>query len=185
MVHKPQIKWLQQRDYISYGLIVIFFKFTSMNKEVQSIIRNLQNTLSGEPWFGRAVYTILEEVDASKVYTRPNNSEHSLIELLFHMITWAGFTLGKLDNKANADLIQSEDLDWREIDPSIHSWTVGLEKFRTIHEKIISILETKEDVFLSEKVEGRKFNYRFMLNGLIQHNIYHLGQVAYVKKMLA
>ncbi len=156
-----------------------------MNKEVQSIIRNLQNTLSGEPWFGRAVYPILEEVDVSKVYTRPNNSEHSLIELLYHMITWAGFTLGKLDTKANADLIQSEDLDWRKINPSIHSWPAGMEKLRKIHEKIILSLETKEDAFLSGIVEGRKFNYRFMLNGLIQHNIYHLGQVAYVKKLLA
>lgn len=156
-----------------------------MNKEVQSIIRNLQNTLSGEPWFGRAVYTILEEVDTSKIYIRPNHSEHSLIELLYHMITWAGFTLGRLDNNADADLIQSEDLDWREINTAIHTWPAGLEKLRKIHEKIISILETKQDSFLSGMVEGRKFNYRFMLNGLIQHNIYHLGQVAYLKKLLA
>jgi uncharacterized damage-inducible protein DinB len=155
-----------------------------MNKEVQSIIRNLQNTLNGEPWFGRPVYTILEEVDISKVYINPGNSGHSLIELLYHMITWAGFTLGKLDKNADADLTQSEDQDWREINSSIHSWTAGLEKFRKIHEKIISILETKEDDFLSGMVESREFNYRFMLNGLIQHNIYHLGQVAYVKKLL-
>ena len=155
-----------------------------MNKEIQSIIRNLQNTLSGEPWFGRAVYPIMEEVDASKVYTKPNGTEHSLIELLYHMITWAGFTLGKLDNNASVNLIQSEDLDWREIDPGVHSWAAGLEKFRKIHEKIISSLETKDDEFLSGMVEGRKFNYRFMLNGLIQHNIYHLGQVAYLNKMI-
>jgi len=162
-----------------------------MNKEVQSIIHNLQNTLNGEPWFGRAVYEILEEVDPSKVYIqpahgdRPDNSGHSLIELLYHMITWAGFTLGKLDNNADADLTQSEDLDWRDINKAVHTWPAGLEKFRKIHEKIISALESKEDAFLSGIVEGRKFNYRFMLNGLIQHNIYHLGQVAYVKKLLA
>ena len=156
-----------------------------MNKEVQSIIRNLQNTLSGDPWFGRAVYPILKEVDESKAYINPGNSGHSLIKLLYHMITWAGFTLGKLDIHADADLTQSEDLDWREINPAIHSWTTGLEKFMKIHEKIISVLETKEDAFLAGMVAGREFNYRFMLNGLIQHNIYHLGQVAYVKKLLA
>jgi hypothetical protein len=33
-------------------------------------------------------------------------------------------------------------------------------------------------------VPTRSFNYRFMLNGLLQHNIYHLGQIAYVKKQL-
>ena len=50
-----------------------------MNKETQSVIRNLQNILNGEPWFGRALFLIMEEVDASKVYTKPNGSEHSLI----------------------------------------------------------------------------------------------------------
>jgi uncharacterized damage-inducible protein DinB len=155
-----------------------------MNKEVQSIIRNLQNTLAGEPWFGRPVFSILEETDVTKIYIKPGNSGHSLIELLYHMITWAGFTLQKLDQNADVKLIQTEDLDWREISPAIHSWPAGLELLKNIHEKIVSILETKEDKFLSEMVNEKEFNYRFMLNGLIQHNIYHLGQIAYVKKFL-
>ena len=59
-----------------------------MNKETQSIIKRLETTLSGEPWFGRAVYAILEEVDGKKATIKPNGTEHSLIELLYHMITW-------------------------------------------------------------------------------------------------
>src|SRR5690242_18976753 len=105
-----------------------------MNKEIQSIIRNFKNTLSGQPWFGRGLYPIMEEVDVSKVYTNPNGTEHSLIELLYHMINWAGFILGKLDNNADADLTQSEDLDWREINTAVHTWASGLEKFRKIQE---------------------------------------------------
>lgn len=160
-----------------------FSNFTRMNQEVQSIIRNLQNTLSGEPWFGRAIYRVMEEVDPSKAFTKPQDSGHSMIELLYHMITWSGFCLKHL-NKATAEEIQAEEeLDWRETDPSYHSWPAGLEEFKRIHESIIAILETKNDTFLSEMVAERNFNYRFMLNGLIQHNIYHLGQIAYVKKL--
>ena len=76
-------------------------------------------------------------------------------------------------------------MDWREIDPAIHNWKKGIEEFKEIHQHIVSILETKNDEFLSEMVKGRKFNFRFMLNGLIQHNIYHLGQIAYLNKLLA
>ncbi len=162
-----------------------FYKFTSRQKEVQSIIRNLQNTLSGEPWFGRAVYPILEEVDGSKVYIRPNNSEHSLIELLYHMITWADFTLKRIENDKINDLSGAAELDWREINPKVHTWKKGLAEFKAIHKKIVMLLKKKDDPFLKEKVDYRKYNFRFLLNGLIQHNIYHLGQVAYVKKLLA
>ncbi len=152
-----------------------------MNKETQSIIRNLQNTLNGEPWFGRALYPIMEEVDASKVYTNPNGSEHSLIELLFHMSTWATFCLLQLTNASSEEMKATESMDWREIDPARHNWENGMEEFKEIHQQIVSILETKNDEFLSEIVKGRNFNCRFMLNGLIQHNIYHLGQIAYLK----
>jgi uncharacterized damage-inducible protein DinB len=155
-----------------------------MNKEVQSIIRNLQNTLSGQPWFGRALYPILEEVDIKKVYIKPGNSEHSLIELLYHMITWADFTLKRIQEDDDMDLGVFEKMDWRVINPKTHSWKKGLAEFKAIHKKIVTLLEKKDDSFLKEKVDYRKYNFRFLLNGLIQHNIYHLGQVAYVKKLL-
>lgn len=154
-----------------------------MNKEIRYIIHNLQTTLSGEPWFGRSVYSILEETDETKVYTRPGNTEHSLIELLYHMITWSDFCLKQLENATSEEIKEVEEKDWREIDPKIHDWKKGMEQLKEIHRQIIFVLETKDDAFLSEIVKERKFNYRFMLNGLIQHNIYHLGQVAYVKKL--
>ena len=156
-----------------------------MNKEIQSIIRNLQNTLNGEPWFGRALYPILEEVDASKVHTKPNGTEHSLIELLYHMITWADFTLKRIQEDDDMDMMIFEKMDWRVINPKIHTWKKGLAEFKAIHKKIITLLEKKDDLFLKEKVDYRKYNFRFLLNGLIQHNIYHLGQIAYIKKLLS
>jgi hypothetical protein len=32
-------------------------------------------------------------------------------------------------------------------------------------------------------VDERKYNFRKLLHGLIQHDIYHLGQIAYIKKI--
>ena len=71
-----------------------------MNKETQSIVNTLNNTLNGQPWFGRAVFEILQEVDEAKVHTKPNGTEHSLIELLWHMNTWAEFTLAGIENRS-------------------------------------------------------------------------------------
>lgn len=155
-----------------------------MNTEIKSIIKNLATTLSGQPWFGRAVYEILGEVDETKVQTKPNGTEHSLLELLWHVNTWAGFCLKQLENAPADEIKKTESIDWREIDPETHTWKKGMVELKKNHEQIISILEAKDDSFLSEIVKERKFNYRFMLNGLIQHTIYHLGQIAYVKKLL-
>jgi hypothetical protein len=104
--------------------------------------------------------------------------------LLNFYITWAEFCLKHLENAAANDILKVETRDWREIDPEKHTWKKGMEELKSIHQKIISILETKEDDFLKEMVPNRDFNFRFMLNGLVQHNAYHLGQVAYLNKLL-
>ena len=155
-----------------------------MNKEIQSIIRRIENITSGEPWFGRAVYIILEEVDAKKAYTKPDNTEHSMIEILYHMITWAGFTLKRIERDDDMDLAAFEKMDWRIIDPKTHTWKKGLTEFKSIHKKIIQLLNKKDDAFLKEIVDYRNYNFRFLLNGMMEHNIYHLGQIAYLKKLL-
>ena len=162
-----------------------------MNTTIQLIIKRIENVNSGEPWFGRAVFIILDEVDAQKVYSkpvcpagRPNNSEHSMIELLYHMITWADFTLKRIEKDKINDLAAAEKLDWREINPKIHTWKRGLAEFKAINKKIIALLKKKDDAFLEEKVDYRKYNFRFLINGMTEHNIYHLGQIAYLNKML-
>jgi uncharacterized damage-inducible protein DinB len=156
-----------------------------MNKEIQLIISGLQSVTNGEPWFGRSVYQILNEIDPSIVYKKPNENSHSLIELLYHMNTWTEFTLKRIEKDSIQDMAAFEKMDWREIDPAIHSWEKGLVEFKSLNKNIILLLNKKDDAFLQEPVEYRKYNFEVLLNGLIQHHIYHLGQVAYVKKLLS
>ncbi|MFI5185629.1 MAG: DinB family protein [Chitinophagales bacterium] len=155
-----------------------------MRKEIESVITAFHSILNGEPWYGRPVMKILQEIDPSTVYKKPNESSHSLIELLYHMNTWADFTLKRLEKDEEKDLAVFEKLDWREIDPNDHTWEKGMAQFKVTHDLIIELLETKDDEFLSREVEYREYNFRFLLNGIIQHDIYHIGQIAYVKKLL-
>jgi len=154
-----------------------------MNTEIQLIIRRIENVNSGEPWFGRAIYILLEEVDAQNVYSRPMNSGHSMAELLYHMITWADFTMKRIEKDPVNDIAGAEELDWPAIDPKIHTWKKGIAKLKAIHRKIITLLRKKNDSFLEEKVDFRAYNFRFLINGMIEHNIYHAGQIAYIAKL--
>ncbi len=156
-----------------------------MNKEISSVILSFESLLNGQPWFGRSMYEILDETDSKKVFIKPNDTEHSLAELLWHMNTWADFTLKRVQKDNSYDLRAAEELDWRIIDPKLHSWRKGIKELKSLHALIIKELKKKEDAFLEEKVDYRNYNFRFLLNGLVQHDIYHLGQIAYLNKMLA
>jgi uncharacterized damage-inducible protein DinB len=154
-----------------------------MNKEIQYLSTTLSSVLDGTPWYGRPVYELLAEVDPGKAGFKPAKSGHSMLELVYHMITWSEFSRQRLEG-IKTDMAEFEKLDWREIDPAEHTWESGLKLLKDTHEKVIALLEKKDDAFLAEKVDYRNYNFRFMLNGLVQHNIYHLGQIAYINKLL-
>ena len=155
-----------------------------MNKEVQAIITTLQETLDGDPWYGRSLYAILEEVDPTSVFINPDEKGHALIELLYHMIAWVQAVKSRLEEDPSKELSYYEQFDWREIDPTIHTWKNGVQEFKAANKRIIELLKGKNDDFLSSPVNQRTYTIGYMLEGLIQHNIYHLGQIAYVKKLL-
>ncbi|MBS1916294.1 MAG: DinB family protein [Bacteroidetes bacterium] len=155
-----------------------------MKKEIGKIIYALREVLYGEPWYGQSFFAIAKDIDLAIVFERPNG-QHSLTDLLYHMITWSEFTENIFDETKLKSVKSFEDLDWRTINPDVHSWEKGLEIFKTVNENIITQLLTKDDLFLETPVDDRTYNVQFLLNGLIQHHIYHLGQIAYIKKLLS
>jgi uncharacterized damage-inducible protein DinB len=155
-----------------------------MRKQIDYFITTIRSILEGEPWYGQPAMKILQNVDPAKVHQKPNENSHSMIELLYHMITWTEFALKRLEKDEEKDMAAFEQLDWRKIDPQEHTWEKGLAQFKVTHDLMIEMLGTKDDEFLSEKVDYRDYNFRFLLHGIIQHDIYHIGQIAYLNKLL-
>ena len=156
-----------------------------MNTEIQVILSKLKEVLNGQPWYGKPVYSMLDEVNQDLLYIQPRPNSHSLIDLIYHMVTWAEFVQKRIEKELITDMDAFNASDWRAIDPDVHDWQKGIAALKASHQKIIELLQTKNDAFLDETVDYRKYNFRYLLNGLIQHNIYHLGQIAYVNKLLA
>lgn len=98
----------------------------------------MERVLAGEPWYGRSVYAILDEVNEKNVFVKQTPADHSMIEILYHMITWSEFTLKRIEKDDKMDMAVFEKLDWRKINPRIHSWKKGVAQFKAVQKKIIA-----------------------------------------------
>jgi uncharacterized damage-inducible protein DinB len=154
-----------------------------MKLETGQLIYNLKEVLTGQPWYGSSVMKLLDGVDPFLVYKKPADGAHSMIDLLYHMLNWTAFTISRFEKNESGDE-EFENLDWRIIDPEQHVWEKGLAAFKSSNNHLLEFLENEpDDFFLDEIVEGRTYNFRYLLNGLIQHHIYHSAQIAYVNKL--
>ena len=46
----------------------------------------------------------------------------------------------------------------------------------------LTLERTMDDERLNESAGGREFSFYFLLHGVVQHNLYHAGQIALLKK---
>jgi len=75
--------------------------------------------------------------------------------------------------------------DWTPIsDYSAEAWEAALKAYKKSTEDFVKALETMEDAQLDEKVPGSTYTFYKILHGVIQHDIYHSGQIVLLKKML-
>ena len=155
-----------------------------MNTEIVQITQQLQDVYEGDPWFGRSIKSLLKDANPDCSFEKPND-QHSILDLLWHMITWREFTINSLRNDVKKSVQYFEDNDWRELDHNDRSLLEkGLQRLGETQSELIEALQYQQDNRLNEIVPGKKYNFRNLLYGIIHHDIYHIGQIAYVIKLL-
>ena len=155
-----------------------------MNNELKMYAAQLNENFSGEPWFGRNIQAILKEINED-IASQKLNGQHSILELLYHMINWRLFTINRLE-KSTAMVKSFEENDWQVLDhQDISLWQKGIDQLNDTQQRLLNLINTMKDEDLQSPVHERDYENRTLINGIIQHDIYHLGQIAYIKKMLS
>ena len=151
-------------------------------KEIQFIAEEIRDVYEGGPWYGKSIIELTGEIPESVAF-RKKNDEHSILELLWHMITWREFTVDRLQHSPQMQMTYFEKNDWRELDHHDETlWRQGLERLKETQDQLLTLLADRDDSILEQTVRERSYNFRKLLYGIVQHDIYHLGQIAYVMK---
>lgn len=148
--------------------------------EVERIADQLERAYRGEAWHGPALLEVLAGVDEAVARRRPIESAHTIAELVLHVIAWQDEALRRLDGEGG-DLSPKED--WPE-GPEGKAWTETLAKLAASTERLAARVRELDPSSLDDPLraqEQRHTVYR-LLHGVVQHNLYHAGQIAVLKK---
>jgi uncharacterized damage-inducible protein DinB len=152
--------------------------------EALRIADQLRRAFDGEAWHGDSLFEILQDVTAAQASSRPIPGAHSIWELALHIAAWDDVALRSL---RGFDVVISDAENFQPVaDSSESAWREALARVRCVHEELIAAVATLPDSRLEEIVPGKKeawFTFYFMLHGVVQHELYHAGQIALLKKM--
>ena len=152
--------------------------------EAARIADQLRRAFAGEAWHGDSVFEILAGVTAAQAAARPIKNAHSVWELVLHIAAWDGAVLRRMGGVA-ATLTDAENFPAVK-DASDAAWREALAQVRRVHEDLVKTVAALPDSRLDEVVpgkEGAHYTFYYMLHGVVQHELYHAGQIALLKKM--
>jgi len=152
----------------------------SGSSEIGCIIDQLKRAFEGNAWHGPALFEILEDVDAPTAARRPIPDAHTIWELTLHVAGWDSVVVRRLRGKEAT--LEGEENFPVITDTSASAWQKAVQLLRHNHEELLNELSTMPDSRLSERVPGKEYDIYFMLQGAVQHALYHAGQMALLKK---
>jgi uncharacterized damage-inducible protein DinB len=152
-------------------------------REIERIAGQLRSAWEGESWHGPPVRTILSGIAAEKARARPLAGTHSIWELTLHIATWESIVARRLRGERIVEVVVSED--WPPVlDASDQGWEHALEQLEASHRMLETEISSFPNTSLGATVFGKDYNYYVMLHGIVQHDLYHAGQIALLKKAL-
>ena len=154
-----------------------------------ALLDQIRHTHAGDPWYGAPRTRFLGGLSAERAALRPVGSPHSIWELVLHMTSWTNEVRRRLGGAAPA---MPAEGDWPAIaEPSEAAWSRAKDALAAAHAALVSDAErlTAQDLLrhVGEQRDaplGAGLNQARMLVGLAQHDAYHIGQLALVRRLL-
>jgi len=149
--------------------------------EIKRIKSQLRRAFQGEAWHGPSVMELLRDVTAEQAAAHPIAGAHSIWELTLHIAAWERFVMRRIVEAEALDPTDEENFP-AVVDTSAKAWTAALEAVNRNHAELLDAVAGLDDERLAEIVPGKPYSIYFMLHGVIQHDLYHAGQIALLKK---
>jgi uncharacterized damage-inducible protein DinB len=151
--------------------------------ETHRINSQLKRAYQGEAWHGPSLRELLDGVTAAQAAARPIPDAHGIWELVNHIIAWEQIVKQRLEGETVADIVN--EMNFPPInDTSEEAWQVTLRALESSNQALRNTIKQIDDGKLEEIVPGTGYTNYFMLHGAIQHDLYHAGQIALLKKAI-
>lgn len=145
----------------------------------EGLLDQLNRAYGGEAWHGPALRNLLDGISEAHARQRPIRAGHSVIELIAHIGTW----MDAVARRLGGNVVKSSTVeDWPDV--SNMSWAKALEQLDRTQSRLCDAVARLGTEDLEKPVPGEKHSIYGEILGVLQHTVYHAGQIGILKKAL-
>jgi uncharacterized damage-inducible protein DinB len=150
-----------------------------MSEQIQKIADSYQAVTIKGAWYGPTVAELIAKIPVELATTPPVPGAHSISELLQHLLLWNE----RIRNTSESYPMPRWDAEKEWAEPAI-PWKELVARWNQSRDLLEERIRKFPVEDLTKQVPGRNYPYETMFHGIVQHAIYHSGQIAMVLSML-
>jgi uncharacterized damage-inducible protein DinB len=148
--------------------------------EIDRILDQLRRAYDGDAWHGPPLRAVLAGVSSETASARPIRDAHTIREIVRHVTFW----YDAVRRRIGGEVVDPQGTeDWPEADDAgEEAWRRELADLDRAHAALLGAAGPLGVDDLERTVPGKPDSVYILLHGLAQHNLYHAGQIALLKK---
>lgn len=155
-------------------------------REIHRILDQMDRAFSGDAWHGPSLMRALDNMTAEDASKHPISGAHSVWELVHHVGAWNTI----VQHRLRGEIVEvTTERDWPPVwEVTDATWKRVLEDLTASQARLRAVVSEMSDDQLDlvdQKTSGPNVSRYTVIHGVIQHNLYHAGQIAILKKALA
>ena len=174
----------RKNQILCFYIILIMKKGIAVdNKLIKNFVRQLKDIQDEENWLDENFKNKIDKISEEQAFKRPIEKIYSVAELVSHILVWRNESIRKLKGMKKNLTIDSPE-NWQTNDQLKE---MGWKKLKTaLYESQIELIELiknqTDDYLENEYIEG--YTFKYLIEDLVHHDLYHLGQIGVTIKLL-
>lgn len=154
-----------------------------MRNEVERIRAQFNQAFYGDSWHGEFAFSVLEKIPGA-VAARRVGDAHTIREIVLHTSAWLDAVHERVGSHVIRSLTDAEDWPTPPEGPD-HGWPETLAELKGACSRIDTLLGELDDADLERTIVGQRKEWTVYedLHGVIQHSLYHLGQIVVLARV--
>lgn len=153
------------------------------------LLDSLRRVHDGTPWHGPSRADVLRDITAREAAYRASADSHTLWEIVLHMRSWTEEVLRRARGAVPAEPARG---DWPAMPAKMNddTWRETLASLDAAHDALIAFVATMSEDARASRVADRPgdpensgITQRAMIRSLAEHDVYHTGQLAVLKRI--
>jgi uncharacterized damage-inducible protein DinB len=150
---------------------------------INDILRQLNEIESGSLWFDQCFKDKFGSLSDEDAFARPLPQLHSVAEHVSHMLEWRKECI--LRYKGLKTELMNSPADWKSnTELRMMGWSNLKNALYQSRSELMDLFADKDDTYLKNRFLDTEYNFHYLIEGIIQHDLYHLGQIGVTIKLL-